>query len=56
MTSSGLERAKSKHDEAKRKLWNLKSGKHDGAEQEYGRTYDVLARMGVGMRLKKKYR
>jgi hypothetical protein len=44
------------YNEARTKLFNLKAGKHNGAEQAYGKAYDNLAKHGYEMRLKEKYR
>ena len=45
-----------KYEAARTTLNNLKAGKHNGAERNYGRAYDKMAQAGMTMRLKAKYR
>ena len=45
-----------KYEAARTFLGNLKAGKHNGAERNYGKAYDKMAVAGMVMRLKAKYR
>jgi len=47
---------RARYDVARTALNNLKAGKHNGAERNYGRAYDKMAQAGMTMRLKAKYR
>jgi hypothetical protein len=47
---------RARYDVARTALYSLKAGKHNGAERNYGRAYDNMAKAGMVMRLKAKYR
>lgn len=56
MSSPDTDTLKFRYDAVRTALFNLKAGKHNGAERAYGKAYDRMAKAGMVMRLKAKYR